>query len=79
MRSPITILKIIAPTARAIPSLSPSILAVKIIARTLIAGPEYKKAVAGPNPAPILYIPAKMGRTVQEQTARIEPDTDATP
>ena len=30
-------------------------------------------------PAPRFQIPANSGRTVQEQTARIEPDTEATP
>jgi hypothetical protein len=42
-----------APTARAIPSGAPSTLAVMTIASTLIAGPEYRKAVAGPRPAPM--------------------------
>jgi hypothetical protein len=49
-----------------------------MIAKTFIAGPEYKKATAGPRPAPLLYIPEKSGRTVHEQTARIVPETDAT-
>ena len=49
------------------------------IARTLIAGPEYRNAVAGPMPAPRVYSPAKRGNTVQEQTAKTVPDTDATP
>jgi len=48
------ILKTTAPTARATPISSPSTRAVKMIASTLMAGPEYKKAVAGPNPAPIV-------------------------
>ena len=58
-----------APTALAMPSFHPNILAVMIMANTFMAGPEYKKAIAGP---------AKMGNTVQEQTAKMVPDTDAT-
>ncbi|ODA43522.1 hypothetical protein THER_1764 [Thermodesulfovibrio sp. N1] len=46
-------LKSTAPTALAIPISHPRTLAVKIIANTLIAGPEYKKAIAGPSPAPL--------------------------
>jgi hypothetical protein len=48
------------------------------MASTLTAGPEYKKAVAGPIPAPRVVMLAKSGSTVQEQTARMEPETDAT-
>ena len=44
-----------------------------------MAGPEYRKAIAGPSPAPRCQMPAKRGSTVQEQTARMEPDTEATP
>jgi hypothetical protein len=44
----------------------------------LIAGPEYKNAVAGPKPAPRRQIPAKRGRTVHEQTASTVPLTEAT-
>jgi len=51
---PITMLKTTAPTVRARPISNPRILAVSIIAKILIAGPEYKKAIAGPNPAPRL-------------------------
>jgi len=47
------------------------------MARMFMAGPENKNVVAGPIPAPELYIPAKSGRTVQEQTARIDPLTEA--
>ena len=43
-----------------------------------MAGPEYKKAVAGPIPAPLTYIPANIGRTVHEHTARTVPETEAT-
>ena len=49
------------------------------MARILIAGPEYKKAIAGPRPAPLFLIPAKRGSIVQEHTASIAPETDATP
>ena len=77
--APITTEKTIAPAARATPSSTPSTRAVRIIASALIAGPEYKNATAGPSPAPIRQMPAKSGSTVQEQTARIVPETDATP
>ena len=40
---------------------------------------EYKNAVAGPRPVPRLYIPANIGKTLHEQTARIAPDMEATP
>ena len=43
-----------------------------------MAGPEYRKAMAGPSPAPRLCIPEKSGITVHEQTARIVPETAAT-
>ena len=49
-----------------------------MIAKIFIAGPEYKNAIAGPRPAPLLCIPENKGRTVHEQTARIVPETDAT-
>ncbi len=39
---------------RAMPSSGPKILAVKMIANILIAGPLYKNATAGPRPAPRL-------------------------
>jgi hypothetical protein len=45
----------------------------------LMAGPEYRKAMAGPSPAPRLYMPPNKGSTVQLQTARMVPDTEATP
>ncbi len=54
MSSPTTMLNATAPTARATPSSMPSTRAVRMIARTLIAGPEYRNAVAGPRPAPRL-------------------------
>ncbi len=44
--------KMTAPTARASPSCQPRILAVNTTASTLMAGPEYRNAVAGPIPAP---------------------------
>ena len=72
-------LKTMAPTARARPSSGPRIRAVSTMAKILMAGPEYKNAIAGPNPAPRFQIPAKRGSTVQEQTARMVPDTEATP
>jgi hypothetical protein len=71
-------LKETAPTALAMPSSTPRIRAVRIIAKTLIAGPEYKKAEAGPSPAPRVHMPAKRGKTVHEQTAKTVPETDAT-
>jgi len=42
-----------APTARAMPSSRPRMRAVRMMASTLMAGPEYRKADAGPSPAPI--------------------------
>ena len=50
----------------------------KIIAKIFIAGPEYRNVIAGPKPAPLLWMPENSGRTVQEHTAKIEPETDAT-
>ena len=50
----------------------------RTIARILIAGPEKRKADAGPIPAPRLYIPVNKGRTVQLHTASTAPETDAT-
>ncbi len=76
--NPIITLNKTAPITRATPSSNPRMRAVKIIARIFIAGPEYKKAIAGPRPAPLLCIEEKSGRTVQEQTAKIVPETDAT-
>ena len=52
MARPMTTENSTAPRARASPSLQPSTLAVRTMASTLIAGPEYRKAVAGPMPAP---------------------------
>lgn len=72
------IAKITAQIARARSSYQPSLLAVNVMARTLMAVPEYKNAVAGPIPAPRVYIPSKRGNTVHEHTARIVPETDAT-
>jgi len=43
-----------APIIRAIPILKPKTLAVRIIAKIFIAGPENKNVVAGPIPAPRL-------------------------
>ncbi len=53
MTSPMTTLNTIAPTARATPSSRPRTRAVKMIASTLIAGPAYRNADAGPSPAPM--------------------------
>jgi len=72
------IAKPIAPTARAMPNSVPRMRAVRMMARTLMAGPEYRNAVAGPRPAPRLWMLANSGYTVQEQTARRVPDTAAT-
>ena len=74
---PIIILKVTAPIVHAIPISAPRILAVKMMAKILIAGPEYKNAIAGPSPAPLLWMLEKRGRIVQLQTARIVPDTAA--
>ena len=79
MSPPTTSAKSTAPTALAAPSLAPSTLEVRTIASTLIAGPEYRNAVAGPSPAPMVWMPANSGSTVQEQTARMVPLMDATP
>ena len=43
-----------------------------------MAGAENRNVVAGPMPAPRLYIPAKSGKTVQLHTASMVPDTAAT-
>jgi hypothetical protein len=45
--------KTTAPSARAIPISTPSTLAVSTMASTLMAGPEYRNADAGPRPAPL--------------------------
>jgi len=47
------------------------------MARRFMAGPEYKKVLAGSIPAPVVYIPEKRGRIVQLQTARTVPATEA--
>ena len=72
-------LKPTAPTALAIPISNPRTLAVSTIASTFMAGPEYRNAIAGPKPAPRFQMPANNGNTVQEQTARMVPETEATP
>src|SRR4030043_1035653 len=78
MIEPIIMLKETAPIVRATPISKPRMRAVSIIASILIAGPEYKKAIAGPSPAPLLCILENNGKIVHEQTARIEPETEAT-
>src|SRR5665647_70784 len=73
-----TTLKVTAPTVLATPISKPSILAVRMIARILIAGPEYKNAIAGPRPAPRLWMLENNGSIVQEHTAKMVPETAAT-
>jgi len=63
---------------RATPISNPRIRAVKIMAKMLIAGPEYKNAIAGPIPAPRLCMLENRGKMVHEQTARMVPETAAT-
>ena len=53
MINPIITLNNTAPITRATPISNPKILAVRIIAKILMAGPEYRKAIAGPKPAPL--------------------------
>lgn len=77
IRSPMITENTMAPTMRAIPISTPNIRAVKMIDKILIAGPEYRKAMAGPSPAPRLYMLVNNGRIVQEQTARIPPEMAA--
>jgi hypothetical protein len=48
-----------------------------MIARILMAGPEYRNAMAGPRPAPLLWMLENKGRIVQLQTANIVPETEA--
>ena len=62
---------------RAIAKSAPITLQVRAMARIFVAGAVYRKATAGPSPAPFFLIPAKRGRTVQEQTARRRPETTA--
>ena len=75
---PMTTAIVIAAIALAIPISSPRTLAVRTIAYKLMAGPEKRKAVAGPIPAPFFSIPANIGRMVQLHTARIVPEVAAT-
>ena len=77
--SPMRMLNTMAPTARAMPSCMPRTRAVRTMARTLIAGPEYRNVVAGPRPAPMRQMPLNRGSTVQEHTAKMLPETEATP
>ena len=78
MTEPITMAKTIAPIILAIPISNPNILAVRMMARIFIAGPEYKNAMAGPRPAPRLWMLENKGRMVQLHTARIVPEMEAT-
>jgi len=45
------------------------------MARRFVAGAVYRKAIAGPIPAPFFFIPANKGKIVQEQTAKSKPAT----
>ena len=78
MIRPMTTAMITAATALAMPRSRPRTLAVRMMAMRFIAGPEKRKAVAGPMPAPLFSIPANMGRMVQLQTANIVPEVEAT-
>ncbi|VVB68856.1 Uncharacterised protein [uncultured archaeon] len=78
MIRPMTTAIKIAATALAMPRSRPSTRAVRTMASRLMAGPENKKAVAGPMPAPFFSMPANMGRMVQLQTARMVPEVAAT-
>ena len=78
MIRPMTIAMLTAATALAMPRSRPRTRAVRMIAMRLMAGPEKRKAVAGPIPAPLFSIPANMGRIVQLQTAKIVPEVAAT-
>lgn len=69
---------VMAATARAMPRFRPKTLAVRTIVRRFMAGPEKRKTEAGPMPAPLLDIPADMGKIVQLHTASIVPDVAAT-
>ena len=51
---PMTMANVTAPIIRASPISRPRIRAVRIIERILMAGPEYRNAIAGPRPAPRL-------------------------
>ena len=51
---PMTSANRMAPTARAMPISAPRTLAVTTTAMILMAGPEYRKAIAAPRPAPRL-------------------------
>ena len=64
MIRPMTIAMDTAAIALAIPISKPRTLAVSTMARRFIAGPEKRKAVAGPIPAPFFSIPANMGKMV---------------
>jgi len=77
MIKPIITLKTTAPIIRAIPRSNPKIRAVRIIAKILMAGPEYKNVMAGPKPAPRLCMLENRGKIVQLQTASIVPDNEA--
>ena len=78
MASPMITEKLTAPTTRAIPMSIPKMRAVRMIDKILIAGPEYRNAMAGPNPAPRLYMLVNNGRIVHEHTAKMPPETAAT-
>ena len=77
MIKPIASDTITAPTTRTKPISTPIKPNVKVMAKILIAGPAKRKVTAGPMPAPFFRILANIGRTEQEQTAKIDPDTEA--
>ena len=78
MIRPMTTAMLTAATALASPRSNPRTRAVRMMAMRFMAGPEKRKAVAGPIPAPLFWIPANMGRIVQLHTARIVPEVAAT-
>ena len=77
MDKPTRIDKMTAKEILAKPICKPKTLIVRNIAAIFIAGPEKRKVIAGPKPAPLFLIPANKGRIVHEQTAKIEPETEA--
>lgn len=59
------------------PILNPKTDNVKNIAAMFMAGPEKRKVIAGPSPAPLFLMLANKGKIVHEQTASIAPDIEA--
>jgi hypothetical protein len=60
--------------ALAIPRSNPRTLAVRTMARRFMAGPEKRKAVAGPIPAPFFFYSCEHGQYSTATTANIIPD-----